>query len=79
MTIQEIPITNPDGDPFDFQTVLDGVKYWLSFQPNVRGNYWVLSVFDASHEPILRGQRAVINYPLLLHCTSEKRPPGALY
>lgn len=75
------PITIPAsiGRPFHHDATLNGVNFHLEWIWNPRAKFWTLHFSDAARVPILQGIKGVVDWPLLIRATDERKPVGQLY
>ena len=57
---------------------LDGVEYLMRLRWNPRYGWFIALDDPSTEESILGWRRMSVNWPLLIHCTHERRPPGSL-
>jgi hypothetical protein len=63
-------------------SVLSGIPYVFDFSWSERSESWYLDFYlqtDTDPEPIRTGIRITNNWPLLLGCVHDSRPPGELF
>jgi hypothetical protein len=60
------------------QSDLDGVTYAFRFRWSERALAWHMDLRTLDDEPIALSVALVTAWPLLLHCSSQLRPPGEL-
>ncbi len=79
MAVTEIILKSALGGPIEGQVPLSGTLFSYRLKFNARVKYWTLDFMDAAFNPIQMGIRGTVNFPLLIRCTSPKKPPGQLY
>ena len=78
--ILDVPLT-PNDAIFRITVPLDGGTYVLDFDWADRSGAWFVDVYvqsDTDPQPILLGQKCVVNYPWLRGCVADGRPVGEL-
>jgi hypothetical protein len=78
--ILEIPLNSNDAI-FRITAPLDGATYVLDFDWSERAGMWFLDLYvqsDTDPQPILMGQKCVVNYPWLRGVVADGRPVGEL-
>ena len=78
MIVDEIKLTNSNGRAFSQAVDLSGLIYILEFRYNTRAGYWILNMYDSGKLEVMNGIVLSVNWPLLIHCSEEIKPPGTL-
>jgi len=69
----------PDAPRWTLDVQLDGEVYTFRARWNTRMKTWALDILTADGDVLLRGVRAVLDYPLLPRWRTGDMPPGELF
>lgn len=74
--MQIIPFKQPGS--WQSQITLTGVIYILRFKWNALNQYWVMSIYDASDNPIMYSIKVVVNWNLTSQFVVLEMPAGTI-
>lgn len=77
MSISTLPI--PDLPAFTEDLVIADIPYRVSMYWNTRGQFWVLSFYDRTGNPLVLGIKMVSFYALTAQYKSRGIPEGEFY
>lgn len=78
MALLELPITNEKYN-YQFDIILDGKKYFFSFNYNIRVDSWFMDIADSNEVPIVQGLLLFLGLDLLDQYSDERLPQGNLF
>lgn len=78
MALLELPITNEKYN-YKFDIVLEGKKYFFSFNYNNRIDAWFMDIADEVESPIVEGLMLFLGLDLLEQYADERLPQGNLF
>jgi hypothetical protein len=61
------------------ELLLEEKSYLFTFVWNTRGEFWTVSIYDTSRNPIIEGIKLVLNYNLFKDYKHLNIPEGNLY
>lgn len=64
---------------YKYNIILEGTRYYLTFQYNSRMDRWIISIANYKQEPILSGLPVLQGADLIRRFVTDEKPPGFLF